>query len=418
MFRKKAPIAMMISILLTACGLVEQDQPQVQPPERSRPLSMFDLEHLDNHPQVAEAIIDFSNTLLNHVMREDAINPVLSPLSVYYALSMTALGSRTSTYEAFQQVLGLSPQRHSRELYLLGRHLTAGSGEETITMANSVWIHDWFEIHPEVAEVVTAHFGGSLYTEDLRVAAAITRINDWVERQTHGLIPAMLEELSPEVAMVLVNTLYFQGLWDTIFPLDEGVNAFATTAGDTIQTPFLSQRAMWWQSAVTETYQAVVLPYRGGHVGMLLVMSTDGTSVRAFPYTFDEVKLAMDQHMVDVHFPAWEVSFDLALNEALEDMGLGVAFDEDHADLWDLFTEESRAGFDPPYITQVLHEVKIIVNRYGTEAAAATVADVAMPSSAWMIQYELMFDQPFMYVIYQVGTNIPLFMGMIDDPSI
>ena len=46
-------------------------------------------------------------------------------------------------------------------------------------------------------------------------------INEWVERETDGMIPRILDHLDDDSLMVLVNTLAFQADWKEIYETDE-----------------------------------------------------------------------------------------------------------------------------------------------------------------------------------------------------
>ena len=66
----------------------------------------------------------------------------------------------------------------------------------------------------------------------------------------------------------------------------------------------------------------------------------------------------------------------------------------------------------------VAGKVKIEVNEEGTEAAAVTEA-MAM-GSAYVEPgsvRELHLDSPFLYAVVDLTSGVPLFIGVLDDPS-
>ena len=68
------------------------------------------------------------------------------------------------------------------------------------------------------------------------------------------------------------------------------------------------------------------------------------------------------------------------------------------------------------YINRVIHKTYISVDEQGTKAGASTVTEV-MASSAPQ-QEETMtvyLDQPFVYMIFDIETGIPFFMGTVLD---
>jgi serpin B len=67
------------------------------------------------------------------------------------------------------------------------------------------------------------------------------------------------------------------------------------------------------------------------------------------------------------------------------------------------------------YISAVLHQAFIAVDEEGTEAAAATavvVSEASMPLAT-----VLNVDRPFLFVIHDIESAAPLFIGRVSDPT-
>ena len=65
---------------------------------------------------------------------------------------------------------------------------------------------------------------------------------------------------------------------------------------------------------------------------------------------------------------------------------------------------------------EVRQKVVIEVNEKGTEAAAATVIDIRT-TSAIQSDFALTFDKPFIYMVVDLESGIPLFVGQMDNPA-
>ena len=120
---------------------------------------------------------------------------------------------------------------------------------------------------------------------------------------------------------------------------------------------------------------------------------------------------------VDLWLPSFEVTFDKELNQDLEEMGIPTAFDRERAD----FTGIGYTDNDLPlYISLVRQKAVFIVDEEGTEAAAVT--EVSMNECAAfedpVLPQEVHFDHPFLYMILDKETDMPLFLGIMDDPSL
>lgn len=66
----------------------------------------------------------------------------------------------------------------------------------------------------------------------------------------------------------------------------------------------------------------------------------------------------------------------------------------------------------------MLHRAKIVVDEEGTEASAATAVVMTTTSAPAASQrLELVLDRPFIFVIHDVETSTPLFIGRVSDPT-
>lgn len=120
--------------------------------------------------------------------------------------------------------------------------------------------------------------------------------------------------------------------------------------------------------------------------------------------------------MINLRLPKFEISFDRTLNDILADMGLRSAFDPDSADFTGIGVPQSG---NPLYIDLVRQKAVIRVDEEGTEAAAVTMVamnDLCAPLEE-QTPIDVFFDEPFLYMIVEDESGVPLFMGIVDDPS-
>ncbi len=111
---------------------------------------------------------------------------------------------------------------------------------------------------------------------------------------------------------------------------------------------------------------------------------------------------------VRLGLPRWKVRSQVNLNEILKSLGMPLAFDAG-ADFRGITRQERH------WIAAVQHEGWIAVDENGTEAAAAT-AVLMTGVSAQGGTDQLVADRPFLYVIRDVPTGTPLFIGRVTDP--
>jgi serpin B len=65
------------------------------------------------------------------------------------------------------------------------------------------------------------------------------------------------------------------------------------------------------------------------------------------------------------------------------------------------------------HLGRVAHEAFIAVDEDGTEAAGASAVVVVPPQ----LPMSVIADRPFLYVIHDVATATPLFIGRVGDPT-
>jgi serpin B len=111
-----------------------------------------------------------------------------------------------------------------------------------------------------------------------------------------------------------------------------------------------------------------------------------------------------------LEMPRWRFRVQTQLNEQLAALGMVSAFDPGKADFSGMTTQERL------FISHVLHEAVIAVDEAGTEAAAAT-AVVARVTSVRVPSVVLRADRPFFFIIHDIETAAPLFIGRVSDPT-
>ena len=112
--------------------------------------------------------------------------------------------------------------------------------------------------------------------------------------------------------------------------------------------------------------------------------------------------------LLHLRLPRWRFRQQAGLDEHLAALGMPTAFDPARANFSGMTAEAAL------FISAVLHEAFIAVNEEGTEAAAATAV---MMSSSAPTPVRIIVDRPFLFVIHDVETATPLFIGRVDDPT-
>ncbi len=363
----------------------------------------------------ALAVADFSVRLFQE-SEQKGENTLVSPLSVLCALAMTANGARGETLDQMESVLGLSIEQLNAYLYAYRLALPSGEKHQ-LNLANSIWIKedsklqvekdflqsnaDWYD-----ADVYRAPFDDS----------TVKAINAWVKEQTEGMIPDILDRLSADTVLCLVNALAFQAEWQRIYyehQVSDGL--FTTEDGSQRAVEFMYSdefsylddgRATGFMKFYNDQAYAFValLPNEGTSLSDYIASLT-GESLRALLSNAQETE-------VETAIPKFESTCALEMGKILQTMGMTDIFDPARADLSGVGT--TSAG--PLYVDRVLHKTFLTVDERGTKAGAATVVAEAATAEEPPDQKKTVYlDRPFLYLIVDREAGLPIFMGTVTD---
>ena len=111
---------------------------------------------------------------------------------------------------------------------------------------------------------------------------------------------------------------------------------------------------------------------------------------------------------VNAYLPAFEYEYKTEMSKALSGLGMPTAFNSGKADLSRL----GRSTNGNLYVGNVIHKTYIKVDASGTKAGAVTRVDIKDESAP---AKSLILNRPFLYVILDNATNLPVFIGTVVD---
>jgi len=369
---------------------------------------------------------NFAFGLFGQVASGDySANIVLSPLSAKLALAMAYNGAVGETRDAMAGVLdleGLSLEEVNEQLGNLMLSLEQADEDVLLEIANSLWADDSdaYELRQEFVERCRESYDAEVANLDFTDPEAPDIINAWVKEKTHDKIVKIVGDLSPEIALILINAVYFNGKWEIPFDASDTEDGdFHLLDGGTVTVP-LMRRWDEFSYYEDENLQLVNLPYgeeSGGRMSMYVVLPREDMDYGEFLGNLSEASWEEWMDMTreregELALPRFKVEYEKELNDALEAMGMEPAFERG---LEDMFVS---TGGNSAYISKVLQKTYIDVNEEGTEAAAATEIEVgvtsAQPDNS---PFVMTVDRPFFFAIRDNQTGAILFMGSIVDPS-
>ncbi|XP_053672404.1 serine protease inhibitor 28Dc-like [Anopheles nili] len=334
--------------------------------------------------------------------------------------------------------------------------------------------------------------------------AAVRYINNWVHNQTHGRIADIVSHISADTILMIVNTLYFRGLWEEPFqPMGTRNRRFfpnGPDGPDSFDTPMMAKSHCmpyyFWQE---ENVRVVGVPYRK-NVTMYVFLPVNSTrellqslQTKLSAGVINDIVKKMKMKSVTLLLPKMHVSNSVSLKSVLQQLGVYTLFDSQEADLYRLLTGMVNERFDEEtiedhfdvlqdtqenaerllkkripdcaiivrqgigrgdclkancayggkacvccaevdndfrrrrrrqatkdmeptkriFVNEMLHKVDLTVNEVGTEGGAATATLIDRISS----QINMIVNGPFLMVIREETTQLPLFYGNIYSPK-
>jgi serpin B len=348
-------------------------------------------------------------------------NIFISPVSLEYCLAMVANGARGNTYAQMAQTLGWGAmpldQVNAGFQSLTTRLLTADP-QVQLTLADSLWLDNRSAFLAPFKNTNTQYFNAELRAVDFTDPATVPTINDWVKTKTQGMIPTLLtkNDVDDQTLLVLLNALYFKGMWTTPFDAKLTTDQPFTLTDGTKQSVKMMQRSDKFSYYEDTTLQMVRLPYGDGRMSMIVMLPAAGATLAATAqsvFTETNWPIVIGKCRVrqgTLNLPRFSSHYFADLPAALQALGITDAFTKQ--------ANFSGISNTPSYISKVKHKTALEVNEEGTKAAAVT--GVLMQKTLAFRRPDPPFvmnvNHPFLLAI-QNEDGALLFLGQITKPE-
>lgn len=359
---------------------------------------------------------------------QETSNVFFSPFSVLLCLLMAWEGASGETREAMSRVLEIAgesldaaerPLRVLKVQQLLSSALAIPGPGLQLAIANSLWCSDQLSVQSTFLADVKKKYAAEVFSIPTANPQSVERINAYVAEKTAGKIFRILDSLDPLSVLLLVNAIYFKGLWEEPFERRiTRMERFTAAGKHPIRLPVMHQHSEY-RYYEERLFQAVRLPYQAGRVGMFVFLPAKDSSLADFLHTitpalWDRWLSSFRDREGTVALPRFKFEYGVGLRPILADLGMGEAF------------RPAKAQFDniatppPPLcLGDVIHRAVVEVNEEGTEAAAITCFEVLGAASIHQPPprpFTMIVDRPFFFAIRDDRTCTILFMGAVNNP--
>ena len=353
---------------------------------------------------------DFALRLFNACQEKDK-NTLISPLSVISALAMSLNGAEEETLKQMEETLGMTRDDLNLYLYTYAKNLPQGE-KYKLNLANSIWFKDSkrFTVNQSFLQKNADFYGADIYKAPFN-QSTVDSINSWVNQNTDGMIPEIINELGDDAVMCLVNALAFEAEWAS--PYRESAiktGTFTSQSGAKQEVSFMASNV--YKHLEDQNATGFIKHYSDNKYAFVALLPNEGVGVNEYLASLNGSRLnTLLNNPQDIKvynkIPKFEVEYEVRMVSTLKSMGMPDAFDAKTAN----FTGLGKLSDGNIFIGDVIHKTFISVAEKGTKAGAATGVFLGDESSGELIS----LDRPFVYMLIDCENNVPFFIGTMMD---
>ena len=347
--------------------------------------------------------------------QEEKESNITSPLSVTYVMGMLNDGAAGKTEEEITNVLGFGDgNKAAINAYCQALIQQAPLADSSVTLqiANIVAANEDVVLEDTYKKNMNDYYEAEVASLDFSEPSSLDYLNDWCNEKSQGMIPKIIDQLNPEIKLVLMNAIYFKATWTEKFDeQDTKDETFTKADGTTATIPMMYRNALI-QYGANDLFSSVSLPFGSGDkYRMYVLLPSEGKTVddvvKVLNNDYWEKNRPSESAIVDLKLPRFKTNSDIRLNNLISQLGAPSMFDGEKAD----FAEISK-NYKNLFVSLMKQKAAIEVSEEGTKASAVTVA--MMESTAAPMDYKTVnfhANRPFVYLIQEWDTRAIFFIG-------
>uniref|UniRef100_A0A3P8SI44 Serpin domain-containing protein n=1 Tax=Amphiprion percula TaxID=161767 RepID=A0A3P8SI44_AMPPE len=357
---------------------------------------------LKSRETIAAAIQKLGVQLLQNLeTTPEQPNVIISPLSVSLALSQLALGAVNETEELLMRHL----HENAHPCYHQALHnVLVQLRNNDLHIATQIFLRQGFEPKQEFINE-----SRRLYHSEPAILESLQQINDWVENATQGKMTDFLPALPPNVLLMLINAVHFKGEWKARFdPRFTSRGVFYLDDKHMVDVEVMEDAKHPLSLFIDNELEAQVASFPFlKFMNLLVVMPLSGqvnvSSLSTKLNISDLYKRLPKERAVQVKVPKFKLEYAQELKDVFIKLGLGEMFSRPNL---------AEMADGPLQVSSVMHKSSMEINEEGAEAAAATTVVISRASNP-----VFHLTQPFFFALMDDVTQVPVFMGVINNPS-
>ena len=339
-------------------------------------------------------------------------NVLISPLSIQLALAMTANGANGQTKAEMEALLGGNISLEELNRYLLDYVSKLPTSEKyKLEIANSIWLKNGGIVaSKDFLQTNKNYYDAQIYDAPFD-ESTVKDINSWVNDKTDGMIDEIVKQIDPNSIMFLINAIMFDAEWASIYSTHAIRNGEFTSISGEKQTVDMMHSA---EHRYIELDNATGFKknYKLGKYSFVALLPNEGVSLDELINSLNGEELVSaikyaEMVTVNTSMPKFSYEYTLKMNDVLKSLGMNTAFDDENADFSKMGSSNGNI-----YVGSVTHKTFITVDEAGTKAGAVTSVDMVGNSAPTEIKV-VNLDRPFLYMIVDNQTSLPIFIGTL-----
>ncbi|CAH8525607.1 unnamed protein product [Schistosoma turkestanicum] len=257
-------------------------------------------------------------------------------------LRLKSISSSSDLSEAQEEMKSLYKELNSSlssEMTLLEKEQKV----QVVKISSGLVIQDTINLEDNFNKSITNDFEGELLMVNFsnRTTAALT-INDWVDKQSNGLVEKFfMDDIPDNTWMILINVFYFRDFWQNPFEQHyTRIENFSVSSDRHLQVPMMSKEELLkYGKFESDGFEIVSKPFKNTRFTFVIVLPLEKWSLTGAVELLNGNKI-LSEYMkqlqditVSLRLPKFTVKNTLDLIRPLSSMGIVDLFNPGTADL-------------------------------------------------------------------------------------
>jgi len=388
--------------------------------------------------EFAGSINDFTQDFMRELW-EEGDNVVFSPFSLHSVLSILISGVTPGSTTEKELLLALGRVRNVQRIEAVYARIMdnyekeLASGKWELTIGNRLWTtkNNFQKMNSGYMEKINGIYAAGF--DDIDDKNPEVEINNWVNETTKGKIEKIVEAVPADIALLIVNALYFKAPWNLKFDMISEPKPFTLTNGTKVLTKMMVGDSKNYASSTINIDKigeitALSVPYKEERFEMVFLMPNDPQKLDFLSAQWNEKK---DDPFLEnifdlatreleeskrnsgrdyiVTIPKFNIDSNIPAGKYLKQLGVNAAFEEGDF--------EQILSKDPLKLSDVKHKVTIEVTEEGTVGAAASAVELVVFGGFSDEPTIININKPFMFYVYDTLQKVIIFAGKYTNPA-